>query len=824
MVARVRTRSSTEPSPASSRSSRFSLVAALFLVSGATGLLYEVAFSKLLGYVFGATAYAVSTVLAAFMAGLALGAHFGGRHASRVARPLMIYGALEVVVGAVCFASPAALAGLTQVYVGLARSAPGSLAAITAARAALTALVVVVPTVAMGATLPILSRVVAGVAGEGGSHGDGERGSGRRLAGLYAINTAGGAAGALLSAYAVLPALGIRGTMTAAAIANVVIGAIAFFTGRMDAAVSSTEATKEAETAASTGSEGESASRASTPDLGGERLFLGLALASGFLVFAAEVVETHLLALLIGNSAYAFGLMLAVFLVCLALGAARAPAFARRHGPAALSRGLAIAAIAIAATLPLWDQLPRVFTFAGKHVSSWEGREICRALAALVILALPTLWMGSTFPLLLQGVAARPDVASRVGRLTVANTLGTIVGSIATGYLVLPALGSQRALGAVAAAFALAAVAAARVRGAPERETRRALGYGAVAVALAFLLPRWDMARLTSGANVYFTVGPPPDSIDFVREDVHGGVTTVVHRGPVTTMYTNGKFQGDDGPEMAAQRRFAHFPSLFVERFDRALVIGLGTGTTLGTIATYPWKRIDVAEISPSIVEASRRFFAAQTFGALDDVPRVRLELNDGRNLLLVATEPYDLVTIELTSVWFAGASSLYSHEFYELVRSRLSKGGVLQQWVQLHHIRRRELASIVRTLRGVFPHVALFVGGAQGILVAGEAPLVASPERLATLEARPTLAATIGGPHLAGLLGEIVASEGDLDRFVAESEGGVVSTDDNLYLEYATPKGNILNYDASLRDTLLLLDRYRTSDPRARHLGRALP
>src|SRR6185295_18827405 len=121
-----------------------------------------------------------------------------------------------------------------------------------------------------------------------------------------------------------------------------------------------------------------------------ERLLLGLALASGFLVFAAEVVETHLLALLIGNSAYAFGLMLAVFLVCLVLGAARAPAFARRHGPAALSRGLAIAAIAIAATLPLWDQLPRVFTLAGKHVASWEGREICRALAALVILALPT--------------------------------------------------------------------------------------------------------------------------------------------------------------------------------------------------------------------------------------------------------------------------------------------------------------------------------------------------------------------------------------------------------------------------------------------------
>jgi spermidine synthase len=130
-------------------------------------------------------------------------------------------------------------------------------------------------------------------------------------------------------------------------------------------------------------------------------------LSSGFLVFAAEVVQTHLLALLIGNSAYAFGLMLAVFLVCLSIGAARAPAFAKKHGPAALSLGLAVSALALAATLPLWDQLPRAFAFAGKHVSSWAGREVCRALAAL---GHPRparrLWMGSTFPLLLARVAS----------------------------------------------------------------------------------------------------------------------------------------------------------------------------------------------------------------------------------------------------------------------------------------------------------------------------------------------------------------------------------------------------------------------------------
>ncbi|WP_437323851.1 fused MFS/spermidine synthase [Sorangium sp. So ce381] len=810
--------------------SRFPLVAALFFVSGATGLLYEVAFSKLLAYVFGATAYAVSTVLAAFMGGLALGAHLGGRHAASARRPLVVYGALEAIVGAICAVSPFLFEALTSAYVAVARAAPDSLALLTAARAALTALVVVVPTVAMGATLPVLSRILrAGAAADGGAP-PAEHDAARRLASLYAINTAGGAAGALSGAYVVLPHLGIRGALWSAAIANVALGIVAISAGlRGPAPAAAPEArfpearSPEAPVARSPEiSEARSADAplAASTDRAEPPFLLVLAFASGFLVFAAEVVQTHLLALLIGNSAYAFGLMLAVFLVCLAAGAARSPALARRHGEGALSRGLAAAALSLAATVPLWDQLPRLFAFAGKHVDGWAGREACRALAALAILALPTLCMGTTFPLLLARAAAHADVAARVGRLTSANTLGTIAGSIVTGYFILPALGSERALLAIALAFALTAVLAAARAGA---ELPRALALAAAAGALAVLAPRWDMARLTSGANVYFAMGPRPERIDFVREDVHGGVTTVAHLAGVTTMYTNGKFQGDDGPEMTAQRRFAHFPSLFLRDTRAALVIGLGTGTTTGTIAAYPFERIDVAEISPAIVEASRRFFAGPSLRALDD-PRVRLSLNDGRNELLVAAPGrYDLIAIELTSVWFAGAASLYSHEFYELARSRLTEGGVLQQWVQLHHIRRRELAVVVRTMRSAFPHVALFVGGAQGILVASGAPLVASGARLAGLDARPSLQATLAGARLEDLLDALVASDDDLDRLVAdaaEDGGPIVSTDDNLYLEYATPKGNVLPYGASLDATLALLERYRTRSPRARHLA----
>jgi spermidine synthase len=323
---------------------------------------------------------------------------------------------------------------------------------------------------------------------------------------------------------------------------------------------------------------------------------------------------------------------------------------------------------------------------------------------------------------------------------------------------------------------------------------------------------------------VYFTHGPPPDDIPFVREDVHGGITTVARRGDLLTMYTNGKFQGDDGKEMAAQRHFAHFPSLFLKDERRALVIGLGTGTTLGTVAAYPFEEIDVAEISPAIVEAAGQFFDGPSRGSLRD-PRVRVHLDDGRNVLLFADRSYDLITIELSSVWFAGSSNLYSQEFYALAKRRLEQGGVLQQWVQLHHIGAREVGVIVRTLRSVFAHVAFFEGGSQGILVASDSPLLASRARLAALEQRPDIRATLEGDEtLVGLLSKIIFSGDELQAFCDESWGKYggpdFSTDDNLFLEYATPKGNVLNYDQSLADMLRLLSSYRTADPAARHLG----
>ncbi len=805
---------------------RFGIIAPLFLLSGGTALLYQVAFGKQLATIFGATAYAVSAVLAAFMGGLALGSHIGGRYARRVSRPLRAYGIAEIIVGAVCALTPHLFEAIAAAYLAMVKALPASLAVVSGVRAFITALVVLVPTIAMGVTLPMLARAVAS---DGRS--DAQEDSRRNLALLYALNTSGGALGALLSAYLVLPALGVYQTMRAAALVNLAIGVIAIVVGRSRVLP---DVDDEDDSAAEAQTDGASAPAAAgnvalgvplTKQAEG-RLLLGLALVSGFLVFAAEVVDTHLLALLIGNSAYAFGLMLAVFLTCLSIGAAAASWLDRRLGTAAVPVALSLTAIVLLATLPIWGQLPRAFLYAGQRVSSWAGRELVRAAVAFGALAPPTICMGLTFPLLLRRVAGRSDVGQHVGALTAINTVGSIAGCLGCGYLLLPAGGSENTMRILAVCFAASALVAAAWQS--KREARRLsarmlAGAGlVVTVLVAAIMPRWDMTLMTNGANVYFDSQPRPDVLEFVAEDVHGGLTSVARRGKVLTMYTNGKFQGDNSHEIVAQRSFAHFPSLFVPKFGRALVIGLGTGTTLGTIAAYPYEKIDVAEISPSIVLAARVFFSGPNRGALED-KRVSLSLNDGRNVLLLTRQRYDLITIELTSVWFAGAASLYSEQFYELCKSRMSRGAVLQQWVQLHHIHRREVAVVLRTVQRVFPHVALFVSGGQGIIVAASRPLLASRSHLAELSAQPQIRQTLGkGMVLEQLVDRLLISGDELRRFVSDSAGDggpVISTDENLYLEYATPKGNVMNYSRSLHEMLALLRRYRVADPRGRHL-----
>jgi len=786
------------------------VVAVLYGLSGALGLVYEVAFNKYLAYVFGATAYASSAVLVAFMGGLALGAHLASRIEPRIERPLLAYGVAELVIGLFCMFVPHTFAALTNVYVSAVAKTPGSLAALSVLRAALAVLVVLVPAAGMGATLPLLARFVQGA--------DPVRAK-RRLARFYALNTFGGAVGSLVSAYVVIPTLGLAMTMRASASVSLAIGVVAVVLGaRAFIPRVAPEETSDARDAPEDAAGDVAAGGMPFRDA------VVLSAASGLLVFSCEVVFVHVLAVVIGTSVYAFGLMLFIFLVCLSAGTPVATRLAARFGRSAAAVGFACAGIALVVSLVVWDRLPTLFIALGPAVRTWTARELTRGITAFLALAIPVVAMGTTFPLVLRAARAA-SVSADVGRLTVANTLGSIAGSIVAGFFVLPRLGSQRSLVAIGVVYLAVAAFAAR-RPSTDGSRRRVLRLVALGVFAAILMPRWNLARLTSGANVYFNEGTVPGGvIETVQEDVHGGVTTVVRDADgMRTLLTNGKFQGNDGHEIGVNRGLVHLPVAFAKRRNHGLVIGLGTGTSAGTMAAYDFARIDVAELSPAIVDAARTIFSELNYHVMED-PRVHVLLEDGRNVLLVGKDQYDVVSIEVSSIWFAGAANLYNREFYELVAKHLSDDGVLQQWFQLHHTNRRIVSTQIATLRAVFPHVMVAVTAHQGQLIASKKHLTASRANLQALESIGRVKETLDGGHLTDFVKGIVIDDANVDAFLDDAKerfgtsfGDLVSTDDNLYLEYATPKLNVPSAD-DIPDTLAYLSTFKTRKTLPLHL-----
>ncbi len=762
-----------------------------FALSGASALVFQAVLNKHFSFIFGVSAYATSAVLASFMFGLALGSALASRVVLTWRRPLLVYALAEVSIGLYALAFTA-LAGQVQVvYQQVASAWQLGFGAVTAWRILAAAVLVGVPTTLMGASLPFLleglrRRGVSGVTNL-----------------LYGLNTVGAATGALGSAYLLMPALGLSGSLVVVFALDLLVGLLVLpFSAEVGGAAQSLRST--AEPAA-----------AGAPLGGGASLPVSIALLaffSGWLTFVCEVVWTHLLALVAGTSTYAYAIMLFSTLFAMSLGGGLAHGLKRRRGAAAdlawSTRHIALALAAFAGltwvTLPVWDDVPSLFLAAAPVATSFWAMEAVRFVSCFGLLLLPATAAGVVFPLVLSHFEHDAKGNAVVGRLYAVNTAGTIAGSLLSGFVLLRLFGGRGTLLLVAAASA--AVAAWLLS-----RHRRALAAGVAGLVGASawaVVPRWHDETLLSGANIYFSDAHDRfEELVWQRESLTGGVTSVVRRGNELTMLTDGKFQGNDGKELKDQRRFAMIPHLFVPRKERALNIGLGTGTTLGVLTTLGYGQVDAVELSDDVVEAARRFFAKANHGALEH-PSVTTHLEDGRNFLALRPKaaPYDLVSIEITSIWFAGAGNLYNDEFYALAAEHLGQQGVLQQWLQLHHMSVTNVASIVRTLRKRFRYVQLWVPSHQGVLIASQSPLTVRPERLAELES--SFGAEdfhFGWPST--LLGELLLDADGTDAFLASQPAAPLSTDDNLFLEYATPRGNALGWNFD--ETVARLERF---------------
>jgi spermidine synthase len=738
------------------------LLCGLVFLSGASALVYQLLWLRLLGLVFGVTVHAASTVLASFMAGLAIGSYFTGRLAPHIRRPLLWFACAEALIALTAVLTPWALDTLQVVYRTLHHALPHSMAVLTTARFATSFLALLLPTTLMGATLPIVmkSAVTRWSA------------SGNRFGLLYAANTTGAIAGALAAGLWLIPAVGIRRTFVVAAASNLTAAAVAALVGR-----SARAAAEGSEPIEPSANEAGLETRART-------VVLGIFALSGFTALALEVVWFRVNVLVLRPTVYTFAMMLATVLAGIALGSAAVAPFMQRRRPWLTI--LAVLELLIAVTVLMsfqaLEKAPPVVASAGKYLTFIPGYLVPLIVTSLVTIFPAMLLMGAAFPIGLHlwsaGAGDTATVVRRVGTFSALNVTGAIAGSVAAGFVLLPLLGSRSTLIALSATTAMGAFVLLAVdRGSLIRRAAIA----AAAVAALFLV------RVPDPFDVFLAQRVPDHPLMWKQEGVQTTVS-VHHFGPRRVMFLDGLHQASTvGPLVFGHRRIGHLGPLLHPRANDVLVIGLGGGATAGAASQYPYARTEVVELSRAVIDGAS-FFSEVNYDLLN-APNVAVSVDDGRSHLQLSGRRYDVIMADIIQPVHAGAGNVYSAEYFTLVRSALRDGGLAVQWV---FGTEAEYKMIMRTFLSVFPHATLWADA--GVMVGSMTPLQIDhadiewkfqvPRTRAALEA-------IGVKSFADVKSLYTASDAKMREFVGE---GPILTDDRPAIEYflALPRKDV--------------------------------
>jgi spermidine synthase len=789
------------------------LLVTLAAASGVAALIYQVVWMRRLALVFGSTTLATSCVLAAFLGGLAIGAAYWGRVADR--RPadgLGIFGFIEAATGVYALLSPLAFRGVDAVYLALHPALAGRQAAFVTLQFVLCAIVIVPPAALMGGSLPLLARRLI-VAAEGTTRGVGA---------LYGWNTIGAAAGAGLAAYGALPALGLSGALTLAAVLNFLIAACALLAdSRRRRGEPAAPTVSPAAQGARTGPEAGDAG----PARDAVRLLVvlqGFAL-SGFASIAYEVAWTRLMALVAGSSVYAFGGLVVVVLLGLGIGSW---IYGRIRWPAdshltAFGVIELLIAVAVAASLFVSPQLPFIYMRLFPVFKDAFGLQIATqiGLAALVAFV-PSLLMGATFPAVVATIAAAPARLGRtIGSAYGANTIGTVLGAFLSGFVLIPAIGLRATMvvGVVANLFAGAAALAL----APGHWVRRVglTAPAAIALAMILALPPWPREVFAAGVGFFAARYDSIAGLSWAIEQMRllyyrDGINTTisVDDSNGTLVYrSNGKTDASTYPgDVANQMLLGHLPMLLHRAPRDVFVLGLGTAMTAAAVARYPVRRIDISELEPSATEAAR-FFDNYNRSVLND-PRVHVVFGDGRNRLRASRAMYDVVISDPSDIWVAGVGSLFTLEFYQAVGARLRPGGVMVQWIHTHTVSPSDLALLLRTFSAVFPETELWTSAYGDLIILGTVePQPWDYRRIGaqmagTAGVRDDLQ-SIGIWHPAALFAGYIIGHDTVRALTAERRA--LHTDDRPVIEFRTPRALYADTTAQING---LLDGVRAS------------
>jgi spermidine synthase len=671
------------------RKGLFALLIALFFISGASGLIYEVVWLRMLIRAFGITVYAVSTVLGVFMAGLALGSVVAGRYLKGRVGLLRYYAVAEIAIGLTALLSTLAIGALPAVFARLVGGGSGALVPLV--RLSMSMLVLMPTTFFMGTTLPVLSGFLGRERGE----------LGKSVALLYASNTLGAVVGTLLSGFFLLGTIGERATALSAAALNVAVGLAALALSRpaSPVEVAPPESTATAER------------RPLVP------LILALAAISGSCALLYQVIWSRILNLVLGNSVYGFSLMLAAYLSGIAIGSAIVGRFVDRlKRPLLLFGALELAtALLSLASLHVFRAIGRSYADASYTYSQiWSIDDLGRlALHAILIVFPATLMLGAIFPVACRLVAGAGESAQEsVGKLYGFNTIGAIVGSLASGFIAIPLAGTLWCF--VIAAIISFAIALSLFRASGQHEgfarwvsaslASAVLFIGAVSISLADPFVEVLEARLPKGYAI------------LAQKEEPAATVTLTGQGNAHTLYINGMYVSNTGPGIGT---LMMAPAMMFHPSPRkVLQIGLGVGAGLQA-AVAARLDITVVELLPYVRSLFERYTPnAEVFL---DYPGTRIVFNDGRNYVLSSDERFDYVLVDGTPPVFAsGMVNLYSLEFAQLVKAHLTPNGIFAIWFPTTCFE-ADYWMVARNFADTFENIsALAPDGTGGIIMLG--------------------------------------------------------------------------------------------------------
>jgi len=794
------------------------LVYLMFFLSGAAALMYQVTWVRSLSLIFGGSHLAVATVLSVFMAGLAAGGYLVGKRVDRMEKPLRFYGILELGIALSALAFLLFIEIYPSIYVPLARGRDGSYLYLSTIRVLFAFIALIVPTILMGGTLPVLSRFVSGRSERLVS----------RLSFLYGFNTLGAVTGTLAAGFLFLPSFSATATMIIAVAMNASIGVASILLERKGESVfgRGKEFAGEGPPDISSSSIYKGAEESAFP----YRLVLWGIGVSGFCALGYEVLWTRVLTMVVGASVYGFTTMLAAFLTGIALGS-QLFGLLRKIFSKRLSRAknlvfsfgivqIAIGVLALLVSIYMRD-LPansyNMHDFFQKFTKDhFEAKQWANIVLAFLYMVMPALFMGAAFPIAgAVHAAAKKKVGSAVGEVLAYNTVGAILGAAASGYLFIYFFGIERSLEMLvivnAGLGAMVISSLGRWRPAPWLVSAISAALLVFLAANPGAFRMWDAQYFaTYKANQGRAFRDPRalkealenTDVLYYEEGIEATVSSIKVKGGDQSFLTNGRVEAStNSRDRQVQYTLGHLPMLLAKDPKRALVVGLGSGMTTGAVAAHPGlEKVTLVELERAMLGVARTF-GKYNHNVLDD-PKLEIVINDGRNYLLTTDKKFDVITADPVHPWFRGAGYLYTRKYFKLASEHLAPGGVICQWLPIYELTVDDIKSVVSTFREAFSHTLVWLTYYDAVIVASNSPLVLDEAQIERRISVPEVKKDLKGIEMASardFLSYFIMGEDGMRAF---GEGGVINRDRNLYLEFSAPrsigKGHLMRKNAA--------------------------